>query len=357
MSAVSKGTMPLTKFREAVRKGQRFEIVVFRGEEECLLREELSDFVERTIPKESADFNYCEFRSNEVSGETLWNALITLPFMGDRRLIVLEVGTDPRKDVAKALADYFRHPVPTTTLVIVIAQESGKLDWGDERPECVVELEFKTLKDHERIAWAEGFVKRQGKSITAEAVHYLIQSSAKNLADLTAKLNHAILFVGETGEISVQTLMKVSGVSSEFTVFQLEDAILNQKPEEAQRIAQSLLVGGEALLRLLAFHRGTLNKLWQVSRAVKKPANWQSTPESSQFYRVLFGSQNFKIDRFKEMAKRLSEPQIRYAILGLLELEIEAKTSSHPPHRYFEWLWRVCGRGWNLEEPVFQISR
>ena len=357
MNASAKSSLTPVKFLEAARKGKRFEIVLLRGEEDYLLREALTEYIARTISPDSADFNYNEFRTGEVNGETLWNALITLPFLGDLRLVVLDLSGEVRKDVVKVLMDYSLRPSPTTSLVLTALADGGRLDWGDQQPESLVDVEFKPLKEFERAAWAEEYIKSTGKSLHREAVLYLVQTSSKSISDLVAKLNHAVLFVGDEKEITVQTLMKVSGVSSEFTVFQLEDAILGQKNVEAHRIANSLLTGGEALLRLLAFHRGTLMKLWQVSRANRKPLSWQTSNEGGQFYKNLFGRQTFKIDEFKKSAQRIGEAKIRNAIRGLLELEVVAKTSSQEPYLYFEWLWRVCSHGWKSSEPVFQLSR
>jgi DNA polymerase-3 subunit delta len=356
MSAAAKNSLSPAKFLEAVRKGKRFETVLLRGEEEYLLREALQEFVSKTVPPESADFNYSELRASEVSGEALWNALTTMPFTGERRLIVLDLNGELRKDVAEALTAYVQRPSPTTTLVMV-SSEGGKMDWGEQRPESLVEVEFKPLSESDRMAWAETFVKLGGKKLHPDAARYLVETSSKGLSDLAAKLSHAILFVGDEPEISVHTLMKVSGVSSEFTVFNLEDAILGRNAIEAQRIAKSLLEGGEALLRLLAFHRGTLMRVWQTNRAVHKPAAWQESGEADKFWKELFGRQAFKVNSFKVAAQRTNEVQLRNAIQHLLELEVEAKTGTHEVHQYFEWLWRVCGQGWKPSEPAFQVLR
>ncbi|MCX6601931.1 MAG: hypothetical protein NT025_10295 [bacterium] len=67
MSAAAKDSLSPAKFLEAVRKGRRFAMVLLRGEEEYLLREALQEFVSKTVPPESADFNYSELRAGEVT--------------------------------------------------------------------------------------------------------------------------------------------------------------------------------------------------------------------------------------------------------------------------------------------------
>lgn len=355
MSAAAISSMSPAKFLEAVRKGKHFEIVLLRGEEEYLLREALHAYVSKAVSPESADFNYCEFRSSEVSGETLTNALITLPFVGGIRLIVLDLEGGPPKDILKRLIAYSRRPSATTSLVMTYVGERRDWDWEDEKPASLVEVEFKPLSESDRMAWAEAYVTRGGKRLHPDAATYLVQTTSKSLSDLAAKLSHAILFVGDEPEISVHALMQVSGVSSEYTVFQLEDAILEQKAIEAHRIAKSLVEGGEALLRLLSFHRRQMFRLWQTARVIHKSG--QSTAEIADSLRGVLDRQFFKANSFKAVAQRTEEAQLRRAVLGLLEVEVEAKTGTHDLHQYFEWLWRVCGHGWKPSEPAFQMLR
>jgi DNA polymerase III delta subunit len=151
--------------------------------------------------------------------------------------------------------------------------------------------------------------------------------------------------------------MKVSGVSSEYTVFQLEDAILKQRPVEAHAIARSLLEGGEALLRLLAFHRGSVLRLWKVSHVLGKKAEWQRSAEAEEFWKAAFGRQSFKIDSFKSAARAIGETRLRRAVLGLVDLEVWAKSGSAEPFLYYEWLWRITDSTAISEEPRFGVGR
>jgi DNA polymerase-3 subunit delta len=352
---MTKGGMSPAKFLEAVRKGRRFETVWLRGDEEYLLREALQEFLAKTVPPECAGLDYGELRAGELTGESLWNALTTMPLMGERRVIVLDLNGGARKDVGEALSKYLHRPSPTTVLVLV-SSETGSVDWGEKRPSGLVEVEFAALREPERTAWVEEYAKHNDKKLEPDAARYLIETSSKSLSDLAAKLRHAILFIGDERNIAVQTLMKVSGVSSEFTVFNLEDAILGRKAREAESIARSLLEGGEALLRLLAFHRGTLMRLWQTYGALHKRPPWGSD-EIDRFLREQFGRQAFKVHSFRVAAQHFQERQLRRAVEGLLALEVEAKSGTHEVHQYFEWLWSVCSNGWNPAEPDFPHLR
>jgi len=331
------------EFLKEVRKGKQFDIVVLRGSEEFLLREAQQEYLAKIVTPDSAAFDYTEFRGSDVEGGTLWNAVTTLPLMGNRRVVLWEVAGEIKSDAADALSRYAARPSDKTSLIIVLGGESREARLaGLLASNRVTDVEFRDLREGDRATWAEKYVVRHKKTIEEDALRYLVETSSKSLSDLVAKLDHAILYVGEDKGISVQTLMKVSGVSSEYTVYNLEDALMGRKPEQAHRIARSLLEGGEALLRLISFHRGMVLKLWQVKATLKKPAAWERTEEAQATYEAIFGRQIFKKDAYRQTARQLDDTRLRQAITGLLDVEVRAKSETQETFHYFEWLWRFA---------------
>jgi DNA polymerase III subunit delta len=328
-----------TEFLRAVRKGKRFDCLLLRGEEEFLLRQALDEYVNAAIPIESRDLDFSEFRVSEIDAKSLWNALITMPFLSERRVIVLDLSGEPKDEIAKCLATYTARPSASTSLIMVAIVESLKNTRASGMPDTVTEVQFASLNERQRGDWALDYAKNLGKGLNEDAVRYLIQTSSRNLLDLSSKLDQAALYVGGEKEITVQALMRVSGVSSEFTVFQLEDALLGLKPEEAHKIARSLLEGGEPLLRILAFHRTTVTRLWQAARVANKKADWQGTGEGKA-WKASWGRKDFKIKDFTDAGRALGEPRMRAAVAGLLKVEVWAKSRSDDPYKYFEWLWK-----------------
>jgi DNA polymerase III delta subunit len=345
--------MVLAEFQKAVQKGKKFEIVAFHGSEEYLLREALEDYLGKIVTPEAAAFDYTEFRSSDVDGGTLWNALTTLPLLSERRVVLWEVGGEIKAETAEALKAYVNRPAASTSLVMVLGTEMRDSKLANIlASDRVTAVEFRDLRENDRAGWVEKFVGRAGKTIREDAIQYLIATSSRSLTDLAAKLTHAVIYLGEATEITVQVLMKVSGVSSEYTVYNLEDALMAQKPEQAHRIARSLLEGGEAVLRLIAFHRGMVLKLWQVKSALRKGSTWERSPEGQHTYETIFGRQIFKKDSYKVTARQIDESRIRQAVTGLLDVEVRAKSESQDPYFYYEWLWKFAADSPVLKEPV-----
>lgn len=337
------------EFLAAVHKGKRFNVLLLKGSEEFLLRQALREYVSTVMPDDAAGLDYSEFRASETDAGTLWNALTTMPLFCEKRLIVLDVSRSVSENVAGIIEKYAARPSPNTLLVMTWITERKRESQAGKIGGDTVEVIFRELKPDERIAWAVNYLKEKGKKIGDDAAHYLIEISSSEIGDIAAKLDYISLYLGQEEEVTVPLLMKVAGVTSEYTIFQLEDAIVDRKAIEAHRIARSLLDGGEPLLRILHLHRIALMRLWLFSRLLQKSAAWQQSEhgkEANEQIRQAFGRQVFKMKSYREAAARIGEMKIREAIIGLLNVEIRAKSSREQDaaRRYFEWLWNLCSR-------------
>jgi len=354
-------------FRKALHKGRDFGVLVLFGNE-YLIREAVRDYVAQLMPSDAAGFDLTDFRGQDVPAKDLWNSLITMPLLAKRRIVIADwcrpaaesahakrdesktrtvpAGKSKAADDAVAIVvrECLERPSPTTSFVMVapdFVKAKGKKTPFDDLPDQVAVVELAYPKSDALAKWISEYVSARGMRISGEATEYLLMNSTGSLSELAGRLDRAILYLGDEREVTADALQRVSGISSEYTVFKLEDAVLAGRPEEAHRIARSLLEGGDHLLQLLAFHRGEALKVWKVSRLMTQLPARASESDMIAVCAPGLGGQAFKAKDFVAAARRLGEQRIRTAIKGLLDIEIAAKTGSGEPHRYYEWLWQV----------------
>ena len=319
-------------------------IYVLAGQEEFLIREKLDELLREHVSETARGFDYNEFRTGDTDAKTLWNALITLPLLAERRVVVLHVQGEPKDDVQKALAQYAAHPAATTVLIVVQATDATLNLKSSSQVEVI---SCAAMKESQRMQWARDYAKRFGKDLTSEAVDYLISTSSPRLADIASKLDHAMLYVGEDKEITGGVVMKVAGVSSEYLPWNLEDAILKRHPQKIFEITRSLREGGEELLRLLAYQRGSLLQLWQVSSVIKRAGKSKLDKNGQELVKQrisdILGRKSWKYQDFQATAAALGEFKLRQAIKDLLDLEVQLKKGRAGWNQYYKWLWKICG--------------
>ena len=318
-------------------------IIVVAGPEDFLVNEKLEELVRQHVSEESRAFDYTEFRSNDVDARTFWNALITMPFMAARRVVVLHVQGEPREDLQKALSQYAAQPAKTTLLIMVQVTDGAAAIKSSANVEVIPCNLLK--RTSERAQWAREYAKRFGKELSAEAAEYLVTTSQTRLADLAAKLDHAILYVGDASGITGQDLLKVAGVSTEYLPWDLEDAILKRHPKEILKIVRSMKEGGEELLRIMAYQRGWLLQLWQVASVVKRTGHGKSDQEGQDSKEgqisTILGRKSWKSRDFEAAGAAIGLTRLRQAVVDLVDLEARLKTGRADWPGYYEWLWRL----------------
>ena len=318
-------------------------IIVVGGPEEFLVREKLDELLREYVTDDARAFDYSEFRSTDVDAPTFWNALITLPLLAKRRVVVLHLQGEPKDELQRALTQYAAQPASATLLIIVQVTDSAspvKLSGEIETISCAL-----LKKPAERAQWARNYAQRQGKELAADAAEYLVSTSPARLVDLAAKLDHAIIYAGDAREISAQDLLKVTGVSTEYLPWDLENAILERRPQRVLQIARSMEAGGEELLRLMAFQRGSLLQLWQIaseapkSGRAKSDQKGQDSPEDK--ISAILGRKAWKSKDFRDAAAAIGEIRLRDAVVELLKLEVQLKSGRAGWPGYYEWIWRL----------------
>ena len=94
-------------------------VYLIYGEQELLLDRAVRRLRDRLSEAADLDFNMETFDGAEVTAQEVVNAANTMPFMSDKRLVVVrDVDKMVADDLAR-LADYAKDPAPYTCLVLV----------------------------------------------------------------------------------------------------------------------------------------------------------------------------------------------------------------------------------------------
>jgi len=73
------------------RKTAKPPMIIVSRAGRVLVREKLDELLREHVTDDARAFDYSEFRSTDVDAPTFWNALITLPLLAKRRVVVLHL--------------------------------------------------------------------------------------------------------------------------------------------------------------------------------------------------------------------------------------------------------------------------
>jgi len=230
--------MTLEKILAELKKQQFKPVYWLEGEEEFFI-DQVIEYAEKNILSESeASFNLTIFYGRDTSWPDLFNACRKYPMFSDKQVVILKEA-QAMKDVEK-LENYVEKPLSSTLLFV--AYKGKKVDGRTKLAKLLkdkaVLLTSKKLYDNELPEWTADLIKTKGFTITNKALFLLIDHIGNDLSRLDNEVNKLILNLDKRKNITEDDVEMFVGISKEFNVFELQQAIANKDLYKAIRIIQ-----------------------------------------------------------------------------------------------------------------------
>ncbi|MDR1522971.1 MAG: DNA polymerase III subunit delta [Endomicrobium sp.] len=321
--------MPILRiadFNKLISSKKIFPVYLFTGEETYFLDTCLKA-IEKVVNVDN--LNREIFYAQEVSAQDILNALQTLPFLSEKRLIIVK-GVDKIKvsDVTP-LSSYLLNIVETSVLVLLY-NGNYKKETITKRKELIsncifskncVSVECRKLYENE----VKGFIKNEfgfrKKSISYDTILKMLNNNGTDLLSIVNEIEKVCLFVGEKRkEINQEDLDLISGYTKELNIYSLSSCIESKDLKKALFILNKLLIQGEEPVMILS----------AISSSIRKMLNAKSMLEEHSMPVDQVAS-NLKIHSFYSSAffsnlKKHSTKKLKEVLKKNLEADIAIKT-------------------------------
>lgn len=230
--------MALEKILVDLKKGNYKPVYWLEGEEEFFI-DQVIDYAEKSILSESeASFNLTIFYGRDTSWPDLLNACRKYPMFLDKQVVILKEA-QTMKDIDK-LEAYVEKPLASTLLFV--AYKGKKIDGRTKLAKLLkdksVLLTTKKKYDNELPEWTSDLIKSKGYSITNKALFLLIDHIGNDLSRLNNEINKLILNLQGRKSITEDDVETFVGISKDFNVFELQQAIASKDLYKAIHIIQ-----------------------------------------------------------------------------------------------------------------------
>lgn len=248
-------------FRDLKKTDEPAPVYYLYGEETFMLDEAVEAVIGFAAPDGVNDFNYDAYQGRDATGEAIVSACEMLPMMVDRRVVVVRDAQDMPMNELEELSDYLDDPAETTCLVVHANTTQKSLDGRKtvikKLKKAGVSCEFAALYENEVGDILKRHAGKRDLRLTPAANAYLIEAVGTDLTSLNSALDKIDLYVGDGTEegprlVDDDAVREVVADTKVRTVFDLTDALGEQKFEDALRILDSMLLNGEPPLRILA---------------------------------------------------------------------------------------------------------
>lgn len=220
-------------------KSKAFKPVYWLEGDEPYFIDKVVDYAEHKILNESeAGFNLTVFYGRDADWAAVVNACRRYPMFAERQVVLLKEAQQ-MKDIDK-LESYVDNPLLSTVLVVSYKDKKvdGRTNFAKVLKKKGEILTTKKLYDNQLPEWAKDMIKGKGYDITPQALRLLVDHIGNDLNRLENEVDKVWLNLGSTKLIDEVAIEKYVGISKEFNVFELQDAIARKDFAKAIRIIQ-----------------------------------------------------------------------------------------------------------------------
>lgn len=211
----------------------------FTGENDYALERELQRWKQGFFAKHGAE-NFLELHGKDVSSADLLDAVSVMPFIAEKRLVLLRGLPRIEREDLRSVADAIH---PQTVFVIADAKPDKRLGVTKEVLELAELKEFASLSPRDLASWAASVVSGEGASMGTEAWNRLVSVCGTDQWVLDSELKKLAAFSG--GEISAADVDELAVPSGDQVIWRLTDLVGGRKADEALRFLRARIERGE----------------------------------------------------------------------------------------------------------------
>ena len=219
-------------------KNKIYYPVYFLAGEEAYYIDEISDYIEDNVLTDTEkEFNQTVIYGRETDVLSIISFAKRYPMMANYQVVIVKEAQDVQK--IEELISYLENPLDSTLLVI-----NYKYKRADKRKSFFKQIdkkgvlfESKKLYDNQIAGWINNYVREKGYDITPKASVMLTEFLGTDLSKVVNEISKLILNVPEKATINDELVERNIGISKDFNIFELQNAIGTRNVLKTNQIA------------------------------------------------------------------------------------------------------------------------
>ncbi len=296
-------------------------VYLIYGSEELLLERAVDRLRDRLAAVADLDFNLETFDGLSISADEIIGAANTMPFMSDRRLVIVHDVDKLDASDLESLAAYSRDPAPFTCLVLVATKIAKNSKLYRAVAANGVAYEYAAPKRSEYGGEVVKMLQARGKRISHPAAQALVELVGRDLRRLDTEAGKLAAYAGDAAVVSEEDVSQAVVAGAAASVFELTDAVGERDTRLALRLLSRLLESGESPLGIHAM-------LTRHVRALVGTRALAARGMGPEAMAAELGMAPWLARNAAHQASHFEAAELTRAMVGLADAEEQMKTSS-----------------------------
>lgn len=209
-----------------IGKKQTRPIYVIAGKDEFLVAEEVTALVNQLLTPEQMQMCLWKADADKVSAVEVFDDLRTLPFLAERRVVVLGGADDFVSNNRELLEKYFESPAASGVLIFSVSKWPSNTRLAKALPKVGQLIEVGELKSRELVSYITDYAKQQhSKNLSYNAGQMLVEFAGNEPGILRCEIDKLAAYTASANAITEKDIGELVGHSRVFGAFEVIDSM------------------------------------------------------------------------------------------------------------------------------------
>jgi len=206
------------------------------GDEPYYIDKLTDKFSKETLAEDDREFNQVTLYGKDTTTEQIISEAKQFPFGSKKRVIIIKEAQHLKN--IEILDSYLDNPQLSTILILAYKGKSvdKRKTFGKNLARKCIVFESKRLYDNKIPAWILSYVNEKGFTIDNSATAVLAEYLGTDLSKITNELDKLMLVVKKEEQITTKLIEYHIGISKDYNVFELQNALGKKDVVKANRI-------------------------------------------------------------------------------------------------------------------------
>ena len=216
--------------------------VYFLHGEEAFYIDKIVDLAAESILDEGErDFNQTVFYAKDTPPIDVLDAATRLPMMSDKQVVIVKEAQEYKKTSQwEIFEQYFESPSKST--VLIFAYKYKKFDKRSRVHKILkknaIIFQSEGVKEYQLGGWITNYINEKKYQITAKATALLVEFIGNDLSRIANELEKLFILLPQGDQVNEMHIEKHIGISKDYNVFELVNAILEKDVLKANKIVR-----------------------------------------------------------------------------------------------------------------------
>lgn len=314
----------MKELRKQLKQNKVSPVYLVVGTDTVARREVLTLLTEHICPGELKEWNLQEMDAVNASTASIIAAATTVPFFGERRLVVVSAFDHLSAEEQMILAEGL--PVDQVNVVVLVM---ATLDRRTRAARALLRrgslVDVSEPQSEDISAWVQGRARTHGVTLTPAAARCLIDIAGSDTGFLDQEIRKLAAFLGEKGQADEELVRSLAArgqaETGRFTIFRLTEAVAEGQTSQALSFLTELLTAEEPPLRILAMIARQY-RLLLLAKAWEREGVAAAAREA--------GMKQYPMRKLFDQARHLALTDIQAGLETILKTDVAIKTGVDP---------------------------